>query len=116
MLIAASLIAVRLEAQFRLTVTPPVSMGKPATMRRDARDVESLFALLLHAAPADVFDRMRIDARARESGVHDVRGEVFGSHISKVAFVARCAPIGVRTASIITARFMDLHPRSFGMG
>ena len=61
---AASLIACRLDAQLRLIVTPPVSMGNSAEHKAMRAISKALLALLLHAAPADVVDQVRLDARA----------------------------------------------------
>jgi len=103
MLMAESLMAWRLEAQLRLMVTPPVSTaGQPRAA--DPRVVEALLALLLDAAPADVLDQARIDARPRDDRPHRVRREVFGGgRLRKMPFSAEARPTGVRTASITTA-------------
>ena len=78
MLIAASLIAWRLEAQLRLIVTPAVSTGRPADQRGDPGDVEALLALLLDAAPAHVLDQLRVDPRPLHERLDDVGRQVLG--------------------------------------
>ena len=63
MLMAASLIACKLDAQLRLIVTPPTSIGRPAMSAAIAGDVEPLLPLLLDASPAHVLDQVRVDPR-----------------------------------------------------
>ena len=92
MLIAASLIAWRLEAQLRLIVTPAVSFGQSGDQRRDPRDVVPLLPLLLNAAPAHVLDRSRVDAGALHQRLDDVRRQVVGADVAIVSLVRGRAP------------------------
>ena len=47
-------------------------------------DVEPLFALLLHAAPAHVLDQLRIDARPLHERLDDVGGQVLGTDVAEI--------------------------------
>ena len=106
MLMAASLIAWRLDAQLRLIVTPPVSIGRPATSDGDPGDVEALLPLLLDAAPADVLDQLRVDAGPLDQRPHGERREVFRPDVAKIPLSDDARPTGVRTASMTTACLM----------
>ena len=52
--------------------------------RRVAGDVEALLQGLLHAAPVDIVQRSRIQRRVtRQQATHQVRGEVFRTHVTE---------------------------------
>ena len=86
---AASLIAWRLDAQLRLTVTPARLDGQVGDQRGDPGDVEALLPLLLDAAPADVLDQMRVDPRPLDERPDDVRRQVLGADVAIVSLVRR---------------------------
>ena len=71
----------------RLTVSAPVSCGKPAVDARDARDVHVLGLGVDHVADHALADLLRIDLRARDGFAHDLRAELARRNVLEAAAV-----------------------------
>ncbi len=112
---AASLIACRLDPQLRLIVTPPASTGKPATrlaILATSKPCSPCCWTQPHRTSSIAFGSILVRSiravitRAERSSDRTLR---------KYPLSAEARPIGVRTASTITARLM-IYPRTLGLG
>ena len=92
MLMAASLIAWRLDAQLRLIVTPPVSTGRSAASEA-IRATSNPCSPCCWTQPQRTSSiRLRLDPRPLDDGAHDVRREVFGADVAEDPLVRRGPP------------------------
>ena len=74
------------EPQSRLTVVAGTDTGSPASSTRHPADVAVVLAGLVGAAPHDVADRGRVEARGlREHALDRGGGEVVGAHLGERA-------------------------------
>ncbi|VXA88685.1 conserved hypothetical protein [Aeromonas veronii] len=64
----------------------PHLLGNTGQQRGVAGDVEALLQGLLHAAPVDILDLVRVEVGvAQQDGFHQVRGQIFCTHVAEGA-------------------------------